>query len=150
MKHVSIGLNARPRELLAVAVKVVPVSLALIAGAPGVARAGPDRPDVVSGRDSARVYNAGTADVTVKQFKQNAIINWHTFNVGSEERIRFDQPNSSSVILNRVTPGTGPSEILGRIDANGRVFIVNRDGFLFGAGSVINTAGFLATTSDIK
>src|SRR4029077_6374111 len=33
---------------------------------------------------------------------------------------------------------------------NGRVFIINRDGILFGPGSVVNTAGFLATTNDIK
>ena len=28
--------------------------------------------------------------------------------------------------------------------------LVNRDGFIFGAGAVINTGSFLATTSDIK
>ena len=44
----------------------------------------------------------------------------------------------------------GPSEILGSLDANGKVFIVNRDGIIFGAGAVVNTAGFLATTSDIR
>ena len=30
------------------------------------------------------------------------------------------------------------------------MFVVNRDGIIFGAGAVINTAGFLATTSDIR
>jgi trimeric autotransporter adhesin len=30
------------------------------------------------------------------------------------------------------------------------VFIINRDGVLFGPGAVVNTAGFLATTNDIK
>ena len=39
---------------------------------------------------------------------------------------------------------------MGSLTANGRVFIINRDGILFGPGSVINTAGFLATTNDIK
>src|SRR5262249_16876175 len=52
-------------------------------------------------------------------------------------------------ILNRVTGGRGPSEILGAIDANGKVFLVNRDGIVFGQGATINTGGFLATTSDI-
>ncbi len=110
--------------------------------------AGPEGAVVVGGQVS--VQNPGTANVTVNQFSQNAIVNWHTFNIGANERTQFVQPNSSSVILNRVTGGLGPSEILGRLDANGRVFVVNRDGFLFGAGAVINTAGFLATTSDIK
>ena len=92
----------------------------------------------------------GSANVTVNQFSQNAIINWHTFNIGAGERTQFVQPNASSVILNRVTGGLGPSQILGSIDANGKVMLVNRDGFIFGAGAVINTGSFLATTSDIK
>ena len=58
--------------------------------------------------------------------------------------------DSSSVTLNRVTGGLGPSVIYGTITANGRVFIINRDGMLFGRNAVINTAGFLATTNDIS
>ena len=53
-------------------------------------------------------------------------------------------------MLNRVTGGLGPSEILGTLNANGIVFVINRDGILFGKGAVVNTAGFLATTHDIK
>src|SRR5206468_7126312 len=75
---------------------------------------------------------------------------WHTFNIGARESVRFNQPGSSSVVLNRVTGGLGPSEILGALTANGRVFLINRDGILFGPSSVVNTAGFLATTHDIR
>src|SRR4029077_3388234 len=63
---------------------------------------------------------------------------------------RFVQPNSSSIALNRVTGGLGPSQILGTLDGNGRVFVINGDGVLIGPNAVVNTAGFLATTSDIK
>src|SRR6266568_3378100 len=146
MNHGPIEHYARPRELLAAAVRSLPVSLALVTCALTAARAGPEGANVVTGH----VTVEGTANVTVTQFSQKAIVNWNTFNIGANERTQFVQPNSSSVILNRVTGGLGPSEILGRLDANGRVFVVNRDGFLFGAGAVINTAGFLATTSDIK
>src|SRR5882757_1114107 len=110
--------------------------------------AGPNGGTVVGG--SATIQGQGTANVTVNQFSQNAIVNWNTFNIGKGERTQFVQPNSSSIILNRVTGGQGPSQILGTIDANGRVFLVNRDGIIFGAGAVINTAGFLATTADIR
>src|SRR6516225_9730716 len=57
---------------------------------------------------------------------------------------------AATVVLNRVTGGLGPSEILGTLTANGRVFVINRDGILFGPNAVVNTAGFLATTHDIK
>ena len=56
----------------------------------------------------------------------------------------------SSIALNRVTGGLGPSQILGTLDAERRASSWSiRDGILFGAGAVINTAGFLATTHDI-
>ena len=71
----------------------------------------------------------------VNQSTPNAIINWNTFNIGANESVRFNQPSSSSVALNRVTGGLGPSEIMGTLTANGRVFIINRDGILFGPGT---------------
>ena len=91
--------------------------------------AGPEGATVVGGQVS--VQNPGSANVTVNQFSQNAIVNWHTFNIGTGERTQFVQPNSSSVILNRVTGALGPSQILGTLDANGKVFVVNRDGTVY-------------------
>ena len=116
----------------------------------GVARvaAGPEGGTVVGG--AATISGQGSASVTINQSTQNAIINWNTFNIGVNESVRFNQPNSGSVALNRVIGGRGPSEILGSLTANGRIFLINRDGVLFGPGAVVNTAGFLATTNDIK
>ena len=99
---------------------------------------------------AATIQGQGGPAVIVNQSTSSAIINWNTFNIGASESVRFNQPNASSVALNRVTGGLGPSEIMGTLTANGRVFIINRDGILFGPGSVVNTAGFLATTNDIK
>src|SRR5436190_9041435 len=111
------------------------------------AMAGPEGGTVVGG--AATISGQGSSHVIVNQSSQNAIVNWNTFNVGAGERAQFIQPSTSAATLNRVTGGLGPSQILGSIDANGRVFIVNRDGIIFGPGAVIKTAGFLATTSDI-
>ena len=99
---------------------------------------------------AATISGQGGPAVVVNQSTGSAVINWNTFNIGVNESVRFNQPNSSSVALNRVVGGLGPSEILGSLTANGRVFVINRDGILFGPGSVVNTAGFLATTNDIK
>jgi filamentous hemagglutinin family protein len=99
---------------------------------------------------TANVQGQGTSTVTVTQSTQNAIINWQTFNIGSGESTQFVQPNSSSVTLNRVTGSLGASVIDGTLTANGRVFVVNPDGILFGAGAKINTGSFLATTNDIR
>ena len=131
----------RFRNLLLIATALTPLALTS-------ATAGPDGGVVVGGH--AQINNQGSANVTVNQYTDKAIINWRMFDIGVGERTTFVQPNSSSIVLNRVTGGMGPSQILGSLDANGKVFVVNRDGIIFGAGAVINTAGFLATTSDIK
>src|SRR6185295_649923 len=112
------------------------------------AAAGPNGPTVVGG--TATIANPGTNNVIVNQQTDKAIINWHLFDVGANEKVRFNQPNGGAITLNRVIGGLGPSMILGTIDANGRVFIINRDGILFGPNAVINTAGLLATTHDIR
>ena len=121
---------------------------ALLALGASPAAAGPEGGTVVGG--AATISGQGGPAVVVNQSTGSAVINWNTFNIGVNESVRFNQPNSSSVALNRVVGGLGPSEILGSLTANGRVFVINRDGILFGPGSVVNTAGFLATTNDIK
>ncbi len=99
---------------------------------------------------AANVQGQGTSAVTVTQSTDKAIINWQSFNIGSGQTTQFVQPNASSVTLNRVTGNMGASAIDGTLTANGRVFLVNPDGILFGAGSKINTGSFLATTNDIR
>src|SRR5215204_1411655 len=121
---------------------------ALLTLGSGAGVAGPDGAVVVGG--AAAVQGQGTSSVTVNQTTNAAIINWNTFNIGTGEKTQFVQPNSSSVVLNRVTGGLGPSSIDGTLSANGKVFLVNRDGMLFGPNAVINTAGFVGTTHDIK
>src|SRR5215467_2134603 len=90
--------------------------------------AGPDGANVVGG--SVTVSGAGTPNVRVDQSSNRAIINWNTFNIRQGETTTFVQPNSSSVVLNRVTGGLGASDISGTLNANGRVFLINRDGVL--------------------
>src|SRR5436190_14676289 len=129
----------RLRNLLLTATALMPIAPAFAGPAGGVGVGG-----------SATIQNPGTANVTINQFSDKAIINWRMFDIGVGEKTTFKQPNSNSIALNRVVGNQGPSQILGSLDANGKVFVINRDGIIFGAGAVINTAGFLATTSDIR
>ncbi|MHB1092945.1 beta strand repeat-containing protein [Thiobacillus sp.] len=91
----------------------------------------------------------GTGGMTVNQSSQNAVLNWQSFNIGQGEAVRFVQPNSSSVALNRVI-GADPSSILGSLTANGKVFLVNPNGILFGAGASVNVGGLVASTRNIS
>ena len=127
---------------------VLLAATALLALGVAPVAAGPEGGSVVGG--AATIQGQGGPAVIVNQSTSSAVINWNTFNIRANESVRFNQPSTSSVALNRVVGGLGPSEIMGSLTANGRVFIINRDGILFGPGSVVNTAGFLATTNDIK
>ena len=125
---------------------ILTATIALVVAFP--AMAGPNGGTVVGG--SATIQGQGTASVIINQSSQSTIINWATFNIGQGQTTTFNQPNSASTALNRVIGGQGPSFLDGTLTANGRVFIINGDGILFGAHSSINTAGFLATTNDIR
>jgi filamentous hemagglutinin family protein len=123
-------------------------ALVAIVFADAPAHAEPKGGHVVGG--AATIQGQGTSSVTINQSTPGLIINWQSFNIGVGEAARFNQPGTSSVALNRVTGDKSPSSILGTLSANGRVFLVNPEGFIFGPSARINTAGFLATTHDIK
>ena len=95
----------------------------------------------------AGIVRNGTG-MTVTQDRQGAVINWTDFSIGEGYSVTFDQPNSSSVALNRVV-GDGVSELLGSLDANGHVFLVNPNGILFGAGARVDVGGLVASTLGI-
>ena len=92
--------------------------------------------------------NTGTTNTTINQSSQNAVINWQSFNIAAGQSVQFVQPNSSAVVLNRVL-GADPSNILGNLSANGKVFLVNPNGVLFGKGASVNVGGLLASTLNI-
>ncbi len=83
--------------------------------------------------------------LNVQQTTQQAAINWQSFNIGSAATVNFQQPNSSSVALNRIG-GTQASQIYGHLNANGQVFLLNPNGMLFAPGSQVNVGGLLAST----
>ncbi len=79
----------------------------------------------------------------------NTIINWQNFSIFSNEAVLFSQQNSSSSVLNRIT-GQNPSYILGLLQSNGRVLLVNPNGIFFGQGARINVNGLIASTLNIS
>ena len=91
-------------------------------------------------------YNGDT--LNINQQSDKAIIDWKDFSVGRDNTVNFNQPSSDSATLNRVT-GDFTSEIAGRINSNGSVFLVNPNGIRITADGVIDTGGFVASTLDI-
>jgi filamentous hemagglutinin family protein len=103
--------------------------------------ANPVGPTVVNGQ--AVITTRGN-QLTVTN-TPGAIINWAQFSIGASEATRFIQQSASSAVLNRVVGGD-PSRILGTLQSNGRVFLINPNGILFGAGAQVDVAGLVAST----
>ncbi|OBV40089.1 YDG domain-containing protein [Janthinobacterium psychrotolerans] len=122
------------------------MAAALMLGYGSLALAGPTGGTVVAGQ--ANISGAPGSTV-IHQGSQNAVINWANFNIKQGESVQFVQPNSHAVALNRVLGNDGTT-ILGNLSANGKVFIVNPNGILFGQGASVNTAGLVASTLDIN
>ena len=110
----------------------------------GGALANPVGPKVAAG---AAAFQASGKTLTITN-APGTIINWQSFSIGSGELTRFNQQSASSAVLNRVV-GSDGSKILGTLASNGRVFLVNPHGIVFGAGARIDTAGFIASTLNI-
>ena len=125
------------------ALKALALSLLLSFGAS--VYAGPVGGVVAAG--GASISSAG-GSTTINQSTQNAAINWQSFNVAPGEAVQFVQPNSNSVALNRVL-GSDPSSILGNLSANGKVFLINPNGVLFGSSASVNVGGLVASTLNV-
>ena len=92
---------------------------------------------------SAPGDNGGISHIA--QGGPHLIINWDSFNIAAGKQVVFRQPYPSAVALNRVI-GNSASLILGQLNANGQVFLVNPNGILFGPNSQINVGALAAST----
>mgnify|MGYP001809747629 CR=1 FL=1 len=113
----------------------------------GPARANPEDGRVVAGQ--AVIERPGPGQVDIRQDSGRAVIDWQSFSIGPGEHTRFHQPGPDAITLNRVT-GPNPSEIMGRLSANGQVWLVNPHGIFFGPTAQVDVGGLLATTHAIR
>lgn len=93
---------------------------------------------------SGNISTAGKT-MTISQGSQRLAINWHSFNIGKDASVTFNQPNASAIALNRVL-GTEGSQILGSLKANGQVWLLNPNGVLFGKTAQVSVGGLVAST----
>ncbi|MBT9500356.1 MAG: filamentous hemagglutinin N-terminal domain-containing protein [Burkholderiaceae bacterium] len=149
LRAVIRNLGARriaPRRLAAA---LATGSLLTLAVWPGMEQAQaqtlPSGLNVVQGR--ALVNTVGN-NMTVTN-SNGAILNWNSFSIGAQNAVRFEQANASSQVLNRVL-GNDPSNILGQLSSNGKVWLLNPNGVLFGQGARINVAGLVTSTLNLS
>ncbi len=85
----------------------------------------------------------------VSQTSNTATLNWSSFNIGANGKVVFTQPSSTSIALNRIFD-TNPSSIFGALTANGQIYLINANGFLFGSSATVNVGGLLASSLNLS
>ncbi|QKY04749.1 filamentous hemagglutinin N-terminal domain-containing protein [Janthinobacterium lividum] len=113
----------------------------LLAGCFGAAQANPALPQVVNGQAT---FNQQGNIFSITN-TPNTIINWQSFSIHAGEITRFIQQNGNSAVLNRIT-GQDPSKILGALESNGKVFLINPNGIVFGQGAKVDVNGLVASS----
>jgi filamentous hemagglutinin family protein len=83
--------------------------------------------------------------LTVTQTSNQAILNWSSFNISADGKVVFQQPGATAVALNKIYQAS-PSAIFGELTANGQIYLINPNGFVFGSGSTVNVAGLMASS----
>src|SRR5262245_17388571 len=115
-------------------------------GPAAIARAGPEGASVQHG------------DVTITQTtptdweihaSDGSIIHYDKFDIAPTEWVKFVQYNAESRVRNRVF-SENPTQILGRLSANGHVYLVNPAGVIIGNGARIDANGFHAAAGHIS
>lgn len=89
------------------------------------------------------------SSLSVQQSSARAVIDWQTFNIGHQASVRFVQPDTQAITLNRVLDAN-PSQIQGRLSANGQVFISNPQGIYFSSTSQADVGGLVASTHSLS
>ncbi len=82
---------------------------------------------------------------TISQTSDRLSLNWQSFNLGKNEAVNFVQPSASALAVNRILDSNG-SQILGRLNANGQVWLINPNGVLFGKDAQIHVGSIVAST----
>jgi len=109
------------------------------------AAAAPQGGTVVSG--SATINTVGK-NTTINTQSQRTILEFSQFNIGNSERVRFNQPDANSAVLNRITGGQRTT-IEGFLGSNGQVYLVNPAGVSFSPSAVVNVGRIVAAGANM-
>jgi filamentous hemagglutinin family protein len=123
--------------------KLITTALLLSAS---IAQAAPVGEQIVSGAGSVSRSDTAT---TITQSSQALLLNWKSFNIAAKETVNFVQPSVTAIAVNRIFDTNG-TQILGRLNANGQVYLINPNGILFGPGAQVNVGGLVASTLNLN
>ncbi len=113
----------------------------------GVAAANPGQDDVDSTQGDVQfIWEDGYLTIIAAD---GSIIDWFNFDIGEGETVEFMMPGVDGRVLNRILSGV-PTEIMGDLLSNGRVYIANPSGVIFGNNAVVDVGALYAAAGNIS
>ncbi len=94
-------------------------------------------------------FSQAANQLAITQSTAKAVVNWQSFDIGQNAKVNITQPSSQSVLLNRVL-SDNPTHILGQLQANGQVVLVNPKGIVVGSDGSVSASAFTASTLNIS
>ena len=143
------GRSGKPRFGLAPGVMLIQGLLTLTAGAVRAELPVPAGVLVAPGAGQVLAPVVTGQTMILRQQSDQATLDWKSFNIGPENTVRFEQPHSDSVALNRIHQAD-PSHILGSLSANGQLYLVNQNGFVFGQQARVDANALVVSSLDIS
>lgn len=86
-------------------------------------------------------------ELTVNQNADKAVIDWESFDIASGSTVYFSQ-NKDWSALNRIW-NADPTRIFGALKADGKIYLINRNGILFGRDARVNVGSITASSLHI-
>lgn len=105
-------------------------------------------PQVSADSGKYDIFSTGS-NMTVDQQQERVVIDWKSFDIGKNASVHFDQKKSSWAALNRIYD-TKSSQILGKLSADGKVYLINQNGILFGPDSQVNVHSLVASALNLQ
>ncbi len=98
--------------------------------------------------------DATNTKVEIVQTQARAILSWDRFDIGANTTLNFRQQQNGVaqpgwIAVNRVVDSVNPTTILGKLNADGQVYILNNQGVIFGKGSQVNLRSLVASSLEL-
>jgi filamentous hemagglutinin len=88
--------------------------------------------------------------MVINQQRDKIVVDWKSFDIGSSASVHFDQRgNTNWAALNRIWDAS-PSQIYGRLTADGKIYLLNQNGILFAPGSQVNIHTLIASSLNLS
>ncbi|MEW6427380.1 MAG: filamentous hemagglutinin family protein [Thermodesulfobacteriota bacterium] len=85
----------------------------------------------------------------IRQNQKNSILSWNSFDIGKDAQVIFDQQgNTNWSSLNRIYDSK-PSQIHGRLSADGEVYLINQNGMFFSRSSSFDVHSLVASSLNL-